>query len=359
MTEKYIQPDTSKGKRVWRFQPKKYIRDALGVKGDTFSTEIEANRYSQQIQLAYADWKAQQKGSIHIDTLTVDGLIAYYFSTSEFKEIKENSKVHYRLVLKTACETVLEGSSKPFGRLMYKYITAEHADKLKQQIEKNVSKHRSVHALKALRRVWYVGMRHGKGIDANPFFKMGIKALKPRRVRWTQDQIHTFVDKADELGYEGIGTMALLCWYFCQRPGDIRQLTWDNYVDGSLHFTQEKTDVQLKLPVEEQFIKDRLDSARRSNSCNNIVFYPKTGKAYDRRLYAKHAQIIRKAAGLPDDLYLADLRRTGATEMANAGFSDDMMRSVTGHKTRDVLSIYLVLDEETSSKAMKMRFGNA
>jgi integrase len=358
MPEKYIQPDMSKGKRVFRFQPKKYIRDALGIEGTTFKTETEANAFSRQVQNAYAEWKAKQAGQIHIDDLTVDGLIAYYFSTSEFRDIKPNSKAHYRLVLRTASETILEGSSKPFGRLMYKHISAEQADKLKQKIEETVSKHRSVHCVKALRRVWYVAMRHGKGVSANPFFKMGLKSLKRRTKRWNSDEIDKFISKADELGFHGVGTMALLCWHLCQRPGDVRQLTWDDYQNGILRFTQEKTGSKLVLPATTQ-IKERLNSIQRVNTTNTIVYYEKTGRAYDRRLYAKHAQIIRKAAGLDDNLLLSDLRRTGATEMANAGASDDLMRSVTGHKTRDVLSIYLVLDEETAAKAMQLRFGNA
>jgi integrase len=358
MPEKYIQPDMSKGKRVWRFQPKKYIRDALGVEGVTFRSEIEANSFSRQIQNAYAEWKLKQVGQVHIDELTVDGLISYYFSTSEFKDIKPNSKTHYKLVLRTAAETILDGSSKPFGKLLYKHISAEQADKLKQKIEETVSKHRSVHCVKALRRVWYVGMRHGKGVTANPFFKMGLKSLKRRTKRWNSAEIDTFINKADELGYHGVGTMALMCWHLCQRPGDIRQLTWDNYQHGILRFTQEKTGSKLVLPVTQQ-IEDRLKSVVKVNTTNTIVYYEKTGKPYDRRLYAKHAQMIRKEAGLDDSLLLSDLRRTGATEMANSGCTDDEMRSVTGHKTRDVLSIYLVLDENTSSKAMNKRFAGA
>lgn len=356
MTAKYIEIGLSKGKRVWRFKPKKHVRLALGITGESFSTESEANRHSNTVQVAYEEWKRRDSKKITIDESTVDGLIAYYFTTSEFKDLKFNSKEHYRLVLKTACDTCLDTNSKPFGKLMHKYVTMAQADKLKQKLIENVSEHRAVHALKCLRRVWYVGMRHEKVHTNNPFFKMGIKSLKRRQKRWSEEEIATFVRQADKLGYEGIGTMALLCWHMCQRPGDMRQLTWSNYVDGILRFDQEKTGSPMSIPVT-PLIAERLQTIKRSPSTDCIVFYGKTGKPYDRRLYNDHAKNIRMAAKLDDELKLSDLRRTGATEMANSGCTDDEMRSVTGHKTRDVLGIYLVLDENAATNAMSKRFG--
>lgn len=356
MTAKYVEIGLSRGRRVWRFKPKKHVRIALGVTGETFYSEQEANRHSNHIQVAYEEWKRRENKQITIDESTVEGLIAYYFTTSEFKELKETSKAHYRLCLRTACDTCLDANTKPFGKLMHKYITMAQADKLKQKLTENVSEHRSVHALKCLRRVWYVGTRHEKVHTNNPFFKMGIKSLKRRQKRWTEEEISTFVSTADEWGYEGIGTMALLCWHLCQRPGDMRKLTWDCYRDGLLKFTQEKTGTAMAIPATPLLV-ERLETIQRSDSTDCIVFYAKTGLPYDRRLYNSHAKKIRQAAKLDDELKLADLRRTGATEMANSGCTDDEMRSITGHKTRDVLGIYLVLDENAANNAMSKRFG--
>ncbi len=355
---KFIKEDYTKGRKVWRFVPKKYLRDALGVSGTTFTCEHEAKAYSHHIQQELEDHKRRLADNIAIPDRTVDGLIAYYFTTSEFKDLAENSKTHYRLVLRTASEHALTSSTSsgsPFGGMLYRSITSAHADKLKQQIEEKVSKHRATHSMKALRRVWYVGMRHGKGISTNPFFKMGLKALKRRTKRWTQPEITKFMHQADEMGYWGLGTMVLLCHHLCQRPGDMRQLRWSDYQNGVFTFVQEKTGTKVAIP-ETQAIRERLDSAPRSKKTDTIVFYRGTGAAYDRRLYSKHAAKVRKAAGIDESLFMSDLRRTGATEMANAGCTDDEMRSVTGHKSRDVLGIYLILDETTSSQAMNKRF---
>lgn len=40
---------------------------------------------------------------------------------------------------------------------------------------------------------------------------------------------------------------------------------------------------------------------------------------------------------------MRDLGRTGATEMAEAGCTEDELRSVKGHQSRDVLSMYVQL----------------
>ena len=355
---KYFKEDYTKGGRVWRFVPKKYLRDALGVKGCTFECEHEAKAYSHHIQQEIEDHNRRLTSNISIPDRSVDGLVAYYFTTSEFKDLADNSKTHYRLVLKTACEHALlsdKSSGASFGSMLYRSITSSHADKLKQQIEEKVSKHRAMHCMKALRRVWYVGMRHGKGLSHNPFHKMGLKGLKRRTKRWSPQDIPIFIDKADESGFWGVGTMALLCYHLCQRPGDMRQLRWKDYQNGVFTFIQEKTGTKVVIPATPE-IRQRLDSAPRSKKTDTIVFYAGTGRSYDRRLYSKHVAKVRDLASLDRSLFMSDLRRTGATEMANAGCTDDEMRSVTGHKSRDVLGIYLILDETTSSQAMNKRF---
>ncbi len=63
-----------------------------------------------------------------------------------------------------------------------------------------------------------------------------------------------------------------------------------------------------------------------------------------------------EAASLPSNLQMRDLRRTGATEMAEAGATNAEMRSVTGHKTMDVLSIYVRTTQAQASSAVNKRF---
>jgi len=75
-----------------------------------------------------------------------------------------------------------------------------------------------------------------------------------------------------------------------------------------------------------------------------------------RRLYNSHLDIVRQAAGLPKHLKMADLRRTGATEMAESGCTNAELRSVTGHKTMDVLSIYVRQTDKLAATGQSKRY---
>jgi hypothetical protein len=61
---------------------------------------------------------------------------------------------------------------------------------------------------------------------------------------------------------------------------------------------------------------------------------------------------IRDAAGLPKDLQFRDLRRTGATNLGRAGCTDDEIRAITGHLTRELVGIYVQPDETFAQNAM-------
>jgi integrase len=102
-------------------------------------------------------------------------------------------------------------------------------------------------------------------------------------------------------------------------------------------------------------LQERLD-AHKTDPDGPIIVCETTGKAYDRNLYVKYFARIRRAAGLPKELQIRDLRRTGATEMAEAGCTEDELRSVTGHQSRDVLSIYVRPTTKLAAAGINKRF---
>jgi hypothetical protein len=86
-----------------------------------------------------------------------------------------------------------------------------------------------------------------------------------------------------------------------------------------------------------------------------MFIYPVTGKPFDRRLLARKAQLIREHAGLPKNHWVADMRRTGATELAEMGATEDELRAVTGHKTRQILNTYVQLGGGIAQRGMEKR----
>lgn len=80
-----------------------------------------------------------------------------------------------------------------------------------------------------------------------------------------------------------------------------------------------------------------------------------TGKRWHRRNFTKTVRRIARAAKLPDDLQIRDLRRTGATEGASAGATPAELMAVGGWVNQASIRPYLVqtLEQATSFQAKR------
>lgn len=356
MTKYVEERRASTGRIYYVFNPSKTIRDALNVGYRSFDGHDDALAYAKKVIEMYDAYKANREKVHRIEEDTVDGLIAFYKTTNEWRKLTDNSRIAYRLMIETASFFTLKGSSMHFGKMLSKNITPTHTDKLYAQMTTDYSEHRAVHVIKVLRKIWNTGMRHGK-VTFNPFTKMGVKGLQPRLILWEPDQVEAFVRKADEMGFWSIGTIAMLCYDLCQRPGDMRQLRWSDFDGDTFKFIQEKTKTEMEVPASKRLV-ERLRGFSGSVASNDtiIALHEPSQRPYDRFLYAKVGRRIRAAAGLPSELQIRDLRRTGATEMAEAGCTEDELRAVTGHKSRDVLSTYVRPTKKLAASGINRRF---
>ena len=343
------------GRRVWVVNPPKYVKDAIGAQFQTFNDRSGAVAHAVAVADSYEDHKRGISRDISIPEDTVEGLVAFYKTTNEFKKLADNSKRLYQLVIKTAAQVRLGQSNVQFGAMQAKHVTPTHTDKLYDTVKTQISEHRAVTVCKIMRKVWYVGKRHGK-VQSNPFERMGLKGLEDRTVLWKADDVRKMMEFSDKHGFQSISTLILLCYDLCQRPGDMRQLTWANYSNGIMRFIQEKTGIEVTIPCSPR-LNARLEAARGLPS-EFIVVCETTKAPYDRFLYMKYFRRLRKLCGLPDHLQLRDLRRTGATEMAEAGCTEDELRSVTGHQSRDVLRIYVRPTQKLAAAGISKRFGD-
>lgn len=341
------------GQKIWVVKPPKYVQDAIGAQFETFEVRADAVAKALLVSEAYSDYKRGFKRDIHIPQDTVDGLVAFYKSTNEFKKLSPNSQRLYQLMIQTASNCRVGQANVNFGQMLLKNVTPTHSDKLYAEIKASVSDHRAVHVCKVLRKIWFVGKRHGK-VPSNPFERMGLKGLEERKILWEPDDVRKIIQFSDKYGFQSIATLTLLCYDLCQRPGDMRQLQWKNYKNGVFRFVQEKTGTEVTIPASPRLMR-RLDPLIAADD-DFIVVCETTGKPYDRFLYMKYFRRMRTEAGLPDHLQIRDLRRTGATEMAEAGCTEDELRSVTGHQSRDVLRIYVRPTQKLAASGILKRF---
>ena len=345
------------GSIAYIFNPPNYVKAATGAVYTLFLTRKEAHAHANSIAAAYWDYKAKARNdSIYIDENTVEGLMAHYRTTEAWKLLADNSKRSYDLMMRNSCSIRVGSSNINFGHMLAKNVTVELADKFKETMLKHKGRHRANACCKVMRRVFNVALRHSR-VRANPFIMQNLKSTPPRVVLWEPEHIDTFIKKADEMDRWSVGTIALLCYELCQRPGDMRQLKWGNYVNGVFSFTQEKTKVDMEIEATPT-IMDRL-AMRDRGADEQFIIMDETGLrvGYDRFKYYKLAREIIKAADLPEHLQLRDLRRTGATELAEHGCTEDELRSITGHQGRDILNTYVRPTRAMARNAMKKRFG--
>ena len=364
----------SDGRVVYYFNPSKSMRDSIDAQYYQSLDPIDVQKHISDTQIQFGDYKRKIKTKEWVHGNSVAALVVAYRKTSMWSNLSTSSKRMYTYLLNSILWQNFADHSKPMAEMLSTSVDFKYAESVYMHCQSTISKHHAAHVCKVLRVVWGQGIRLGI-VKSNPFLKMGIKQLPPRTVMWTPEQVELAIKTADKLGYIGLGTLILLCYDLCQRPGDMRQLKWDNfdgnrlqssYIDmsvTSLKFRQEKTGVPIKVIVSE-WLQDRLSKTIRRNDCNFIVINDNpaqnSGLAYknyhSRRLYNVHLAIIRKAAGLPDELKMSDLRRTGATEMAEAGCTNAELRSVTGHKTMDVLSIYVRHTDKLAATGQSKRY---
>lgn len=150
---------------------------------------------------------------------------------------------------------------------------------------------------------------------------------------WKPEQVQVFVEAADEMGYHSIGTLALLCFDLCERPGDMLDLTWHNYWHQQRHwkrrnittrliesvgqttvgyfdFQCRKTYTEKHIPASTRLV-ERLKTTRKSALNNHIIYNDRNDMPMHVGQALSMCKKIQKYANLPDILRMGDLRRSG------------------------------------------------
>ena len=98
-----------------------------------------------------------------------------------------------------------------FGEMKASEVTRQLAYALYEQ---NVLLRGHDSANKAM-SAWVAAFRYGllklPEITSNPFSDLDKLSSVPRRQRWTDQLLDSFIKKAEELGYQSVGRCALLC----------------------------------------------------------------------------------------------------------------------------------------------------
>jgi integrase len=153
-----------------------------------------------------------------------------------------------------------------------------------------------------------------------------------RQVVWTKEQIASMVDHCDANGRPSIGTLIILCYHFCQRAGDMRELKWSSIgKDRIVRFNPRKTNSTMEVPLTKG-LRDRLKLHKHTNPDDVIVRCETTGQPYSNSHLHRVFSKLREASELPNHVWLTDLRRTGITFAAADGCTERELRILGGYK---------------------------
>lgn len=278
-------------------------------------------------------------------------LVSLYLNSNEFNDLEPSTKQQYVYWLRLASEALPEN-------IDYKKITGAIANKAFESIDVGKGTVLANRVLAVCRRLYSYAIRMDV-IDDNPWRRVKTKREEARRVVWTREQVSSFLDTAyQSWETRSIGLIAQMCYEWCQRVGDMRTLTWDaiHFEDKYVKLIQSKRRAQVKVPISDNL----LAMLTEQNGALDFQDYVAPNvvdnmKPFNMYRISGWVNKIKKKAGLPDELRLADLRRTGTTEMVEAGVPLPQIMAVTGHSTPASVTPYMKNSLTSATEACTLR----
>jgi len=274
-----------------------------------------------------------------------------YVNSNEFNGLVDTTKSQYKYWLRLANDALP-------SRIHYDAITGAVANKVIDKIATDKGVVLANRVLAVCRRMYSYAIRIDMA-DDNPWRKVRSLREEVRRVVWTREQVSSFLDTAyQEWETRSIGLIAQMCYEWCQRVGDMRMLTWKsiNFEEQYVKLVQSKRRAQVKVPISDNLF----EMLKQQNGALDFQDYVAPNvvdnmKPFNLYRISGWANKVKKKAGLPDELRLADLRRTGTTEMVEAGVPLPQIMAVTGHSTPASVTPYMKNSLTSATEACTLR----
>jgi integrase len=294
--------------------------------------------------------------------IKIQELMTEYYASLDYRSLSDSAKKDYKYCLNTLLATVvrdrsiskmyLQSMNTPLAQVAYNIWA-----------ERGVSFANHTHAVAS--KLYNFGIQLGY-TDLNPFSKVSKRSAKPRKVVWTREHINLFLDTAySRFKWRSVGLIVQMAYEWCQRLGDMANLTWDMYDPETrvLYLEQSKRRAKVELPttdeLHEMLMQQKADVDFQSYVAPRCMERRIISRPYDKYALSYVAREIIKAAGLPDELQIMDMRRTGTMEMVEAGVSLPQIMSITGHANPQSVKPYMKNTLTSARKAATLRFNTA
>jgi integrase len=281
-----------------------------------------------------------------------------YYLSHDFKELRDETKVHYRYCLGAVLATHVDGVE--IGEVDgTKLSTKQSKLAYDQWCDRGIS---TANHILATARILYNYALRMEHCFINPFTAVRRRATQPRKVVWRRDDVKKLLDAAySDFSTRNIGLIAHMAYEWCQRVGDMRLLTWDaiDLEQKRVIILQSKRNAQVELPIDDDLhsmlVEQEQDFGFQPYVAPRPTAYRGVYEPYTMYKLPLHARKLMDAVGLPKELRLSDLRRTGVTEMVDAEVGIGQIMSVTGHANPQSVKPYLKNTFVSANNALTAR----
>jgi integrase len=294
-------------------------------------------------------------------TKIIDAL-EHYYQSLDYRLLSVSAQKDYRYCFNTFLASVVRG--KNVSRMSLQAIDTPRAQALYNRwAERGVPFANHTHAV--VNKLYNYSIQLGYA-EFNPFSKVSKRKHKPRKVVWSREDVQQFLNTAySRFKWRSVGLIVQMAYEWCQRLGDMANLKWENYDENArvLYLEQSKRRARVELPTSDALHEMLMEQKA------DVDFQPYiapmcrqdriTSKPYDKHYLSVVGRAIIKAAGLPDEYQIMDMRRTGTVEMVDAGVSMPQIMAVTGHANPQSVKPYMKNTLTSAVNAAKLRFNTA
>jgi integrase len=266
--------------------------------------------------------------------------------------LRDRTKKDYQYFLGVMCDS--------FGDVNFDKLTSKQAKHAYEEwVERGISFANHICTVSSIVYRYAIDMEYTK---VNPFASVRRKTPAQRKVVWTEDDVRQFLDTAySEFQWRSLGLIVHMAYEWCQRLGDMRLLTWDNFDldERKLYLEQSKRRAEVTLPIEDDLLEMLVQQEQDFGFQPYVV--PRTTPVqgqyhpYSMERLSKAGRAVMRQAGLSEELRLMDLRRTGTTQMVEAGVPMGQIMSVTGHSNPQSVKPYMKNTFASANNALTTR----
>tara|TARA_R100001369_G_scaffold63244_2_gene90191 strand:+ start:969 stop:1847 length:879 start_codon:yes stop_codon:yes gene_type:complete len=283
---------------------------------------------------------------------TINELVDVYYSSNNFSMLRERSQKDYRYFLSVLVEE--------FGECDYQSVTSKQAKhSYEAWVKRGISFANHVCTVASLVYRYAIDMEY---TVVNPFASVRRKTPIQRKVVWAEADITNFLDTAySQFEWRSIGLIVHMAYEWCQRLGDMRMLRWSNIdlENSKLFLEQSKRRAQVTLPIgedlHEMLTQQEQDFGFQDYVAPRVLAVQGAYHPYSVERLSKVGRLVMREAGLDDTLRLMDLRRTGTTQMVEAGVPMGQIMSVTGHSNPQSVKPYMKNTYASANNALTTR----